>query len=100
MRAEDQPVFKGVAAEDLTFRRGVAGFYGRGASDPPPGALLLNTVGDDALAVDWLWRRPGGGRVLLHSGNDLWIHWHDPTSAARIGPQLLDWLLSAEGGAA
>ena len=96
-RAAEHPLFAGVEADDLTFRRGVAGFYGRGGSDPPTDALVLNTVGEDALAVDWLWRRPQGGRLLLHSGNDMWMHWHDDTTAARIGPQLLDWLLATDG---
>ncbi|MGF1627688.1 MAG: hypothetical protein ACFCVH_22640, partial [Alphaproteobacteria bacterium] len=99
-RAAAHPVFAGVEDDDLTFRRGVAGFYGRGASAPPADALVLNTVGEAAMAVDWLWRRPRGGRFLMHAGNDLWMHWYDTTTAARIGPQLLDWLLDAEGAAA
>lgn len=94
-RAAAHPIFEGVDAHDLTFRRGVAGFYCRGCNEPPPGAQVLNTVGADGLPVDWLWQRPGGGRVLMHAGNDLWMYWRDKTTAGRLGPQLLDWLKEA-----
>lgn len=89
------PIYEGVEDDDLTYRRGVAGFYGRGANPPPPGALVLATVGDGA-PMDWEWQRPGGGRLLMHAGNDLWMYWDDPTSAARMARQLLDWCLMPE----
>lgn len=91
--ARQHPVFAGVARIDLTFRRGVAGFYGRGHNPPPPGAVVLNTIGPDDAPLDWLYTTFGGGRLLMHGGNDLWMYAGDATSAARIAPQLLDWLL-------
>lgn len=96
-RLAEHPVFDGVTAEDLTFRRGVAGFYGRGCNPPPPGARPLNGVGPEALPLDWELAWPGGGRLLMHAGNDLWMYEEDASSAARLGPQLFDWL-TAEGG--
>lgn len=91
-RAAEHPVFDGVLAEDLTFRRGVAGFYARGSNPPPPQAQVLNTIGPQRLPVDWLLTLPGGGRLLMHSGNDLWMYAGGQDSAARIVPQLLHWL--------
>lgn len=69
-RVADHPVFSGIDSETLTLRKGVAGFYGRGTNPPPSGAEILNTVSPDQLAVDWLYRRPSGGRIFCHSGND------------------------------
>lgn len=91
-RLADHPVFDGVSAEDLTLRRGVAGFYGRGHNPPPAGALALNGVGPDRVPVDWLWHRPNGGRLFSHAGIDLWIYAGDPTGAARMTPNLIAWL--------
>ncbi|MDY0072916.1 MAG: hypothetical protein RBR77_09740 [Thauera sp.] len=91
-RVAEHPVFEGVELQDLSFRRGVAGFYGRGANPPPPGAQVLHRLKGDGSPVDWYWERPAGGRVLMHGGNPLWMYVDDPSSAARIAPQLLRWL--------
>jgi hypothetical protein len=94
------PVWAGVGADDLTFRRGVAGFYGRGENPPPVATRILTTVGHGRMAVDWLLHRSGGGRLLMHGGNDLWSFADDATSAARLAPQLIAWLLDAPRGVA
>ncbi len=86
------PIFDGVDPEHLTFRRGVAGFYARGTNPPASGAQVLNTLGRHALAVDWLMAFPGGGRLLVHSGNDLWMYAGSADSTGRLLPQLFDWL--------
>ncbi|CAB3860839.1 hypothetical protein [Achromobacter deleyi] len=91
-RAADHPVFDGVQGEHLTFRRGVAGFYARGGNPPPEGAQVLNTLGSDALPVDWVLALPGGGRLLAHAGNDLWMYAGSADTAGRIVPQLFAWL--------
>jgi hypothetical protein len=91
-RVGEHPVFEGVDEHDLSFRRGVAGFYGRGANPPPPGARILHRLKASGLPLDWYWERPAGGRILMHGGNTLWMYVDDATSAARIAPQLLDWL--------
>lgn len=91
-RGAAHPVFAGVDAEHLTFRRGVAGFYARGGNPPPSGAQVLNTLGPQRQPIDWLLERPGGGRLLVHSGNDLWMYAGGEDSAARVLPQLLAWM--------
>ena len=95
-RVREHPIFVGVDTDDLTFRRGVAGFYGRGHNPPPPHAHVLHRLGNpNGPPVDYLYHRPGGGRVLVHAGNNLWmVDVDDPSSAGRITPQLLDWIES------
>jgi hypothetical protein len=92
-RVTPHPVFEGVDSFDLSFRRGVAGFYARGANPPPKDALILNRLKKDQSPVDWLWSRPEGGKIFMHSGNPMWMYVNDNSSAARIAPQLLDWVL-------
>jgi hypothetical protein len=93
------PVWAGVDPGDLTFRRGVAGFYGRGENPPPLAAQILTTVDHGRAAVDWLVERQGGC-LLVHGGNDLWSFADDDTTAARLAPQLIAWLLDAPRGLA
>lgn len=91
-RTAAHPVFDGVDPHDLTFRRGVAGFYGRGHNPPPPGAVVLHRLSGGDAPLDWVWERPAGGTVFMHGGNNLWMYADDPTSAARIAPQLMAWV--------
>lgn len=92
------PIWAGVDAEHLTFRRGVAGFYGRGHNPPPADAEIINTLGPQRRAVDFVCRPSAGGRLLVHAGADLWGYLEADSSASRMGPQLLDWI--AAGAAA
>lgn len=92
-RVSEHPIFAGVDTEDLTFRKGVAGFYGRGHNPPPPGAQVLQRLSSpEGPPVDYVYHRVGGGRVLVHAGNDIWMYTADDTSASRIAPQLLGWI--------
>jgi hypothetical protein len=86
------PILRGVAETDLTFRKSVAGFWGRGRVPPPRGASILSTVGDPDWPVDWVWQRPSGGWLFMHAGNDVWGYAQDDSTAARVFPQLLDWI--------
>lgn len=86
------PVFEGVDYQDMMFRRGVAGFYARGANPVHPDAVVINTLGQDRLPVDWMLTLPQGGRLFVHSGNDIWMFHGSDDSTARIVPQLFAWL--------
>jgi hypothetical protein len=100
------PIFEGVKEEDLTFRRGVAGFFARGHNPPPEGAEVLLELagGEPVVYVD---RRSTKGVILAHSGYDLLAHGLDRlyddgaprTTAGRIGPRLLDWIRAEGAGA-
>lgn len=96
------PVFDGIEPDDLTFRKGVAGFYGRGHNPPPRGAKVLNALGPRRMPVDWLLEYCGGGCLLVHAGNDLWGYGEGDRSAARLPQQLVQWIaarLNQEGKA-
>ncbi|MBE3000420.1 hypothetical protein IDM40_17180 [Nocardiopsis sp. HNM0947] len=83
------PVWEGVDPRDLSSRRGVSGFYGRGGyPDLPEGATIINRI--QYMPVD-VELRTGGGRVLLHGGNDLWTYRSEGNTAERLLPQLLRW---------
>lgn len=94
--AADHPAWRGIDPNDLTFRRGVAGFYGRGCNPPPAGARILGTIDHGTCPVDWQWRPKEGGRLLMHAGNDLWMYARDHTSAGALTPQLLRWCAAEE----
>jgi hypothetical protein len=86
------PIFAGVTEHDLTYRRGVAGFFARGHNPPPAHAEVLVTLpgGEPVVYVD---RQSTGGVILAHSGNDLLTYGiGDDTTATRIAPQLLAWI--------
>lgn len=89
----DHPMFRGVDNRDVTFRRGVAGFYGRGANPPPPGARIVATLGPARVPVDW--QMPvGRGLLYVHAGLDLWNYsGMEDGTAARIPVQLIAWIL-------
>jgi len=92
-RAAAHPLFDGVTSDALTRRKGVAGFYARGSNPAPDGALVLNTIGPDRLPVDWIATRPSGGRLFVHSGNDIWSFFGRDNAAGRAFAQrLFDWL--------
>src|SRR5581483_10255450 len=54
----DHPIFRGMGTE-LTFRRGVAGFFARGHHPVPPGAEVLTRLfgGEPATYLDECRRR-------------------------------------------
>ncbi len=85
------PVFAGVKPEDLTFRKGVAGFFARGHHPPPPGAEVLLALADGE-PITYCDRSSSRGTILLHSGNDLWGYAGDESTAGRMVPQLMDWI--------
>lgn len=96
-RVADHPIWEGYNGEELTFRKGVAGFYGRGCNLPPDGADVINVLDADKerLAVNWEWARPRGGRVLSHAGNDLWVTFEQVERNAELVARLMTWMEQA-----
>ncbi|MCI0687899.1 MAG: hypothetical protein L0Y54_11775, partial [Sporichthyaceae bacterium] len=84
-------VFAGVHEDDLTFRRGVAGFFARGHHPPPDGAEIIATLADGEPVV-YVDRVSSGGTMLVHAGNDLLGYAGGESTAGRIAPQLVDWI--------
>lgn len=88
---EPHPVFAGVDAEDLTFRRGVAGFFARGHHPPPPGAEILARL-HGGQPTTWVDTTTTPGRILVHAGINLLRYAWEESSATRVPGQLLAWL--------
>lgn len=65
------PLYAGIDLKQIETNKGVAGFYGRGCNPLPQGAVAVNGLGAAKVPVDWVWARPGGGRIFSHAGNDL-----------------------------
>lgn len=90
----EHPIFDGVEADDLTFRRGVAGFFARGHHAPPDGAeVLVRLSGGEP--VTYLDRVSTAGTILLQTTADLFGYpVEDTSSASRIPRQVFDWALT------
>lgn len=92
--SEPRSIFAGVDADDLTYRRGVAGFFARGHNPPPAGAEVLATLAG-GQPTTWIDRTTTSGTVFVHSG-DLFAFADSGSTAALIVPRLLEWAI-AEG---
>ncbi|WP_300010136.1 hypothetical protein [Pseudonocardia sp.] len=91
------PIFDGVEPDDLTFRRGVAGFFARGHHPPPPGAEVLARLagGEPATYLDRVSTR---GTIVVHANGDLLGYGGQTDStAARLPGQFLDWARGESG---
>jgi hypothetical protein len=87
----EHPIFDGVEPSDLTYRRGVAGFFARGHHPPPDGAeVLVRLAGGQP--VTYLDRCSTAGTILVQSSGDLLGYYGLDSTAARIPGQLLDWI--------
>lgn len=93
-RAVAHPIWDGVALDDLTFRRGVAGFYGHAWHAPPEHATVIHTLGPARRPLDFVYAH-GRGEVLVHGGNDLWSFGGGDDSTRHLLPQLVAWLVEA-----
>ncbi len=80
----DHPIFRGVQPDELTFRRGVAGFFARGHHPVPDGARVLTRLagGEPATYLDDV---STAGPILVQASSDL---------LAYCGEALLDWAIA------
>jgi hypothetical protein len=85
-------IYSGVADRDVTFRRGVAGFFGRGANPPPEQARITARIDEGRVPVDW--ELPvGAGILYVHAAIDFWsLVAPEDGTAARIPANLLGWI--------
>lgn len=87
----EHPIFAGVDPSDLTYRRGVAGFFARGHHPLPDGAeVLVRLAGGEP--VTYLDRHSTAGTILVQSSGDLLGYYGLDSTAARVPHQLLDWI--------
>ncbi|HZS22524.1 MAG TPA: hypothetical protein VFA63_16270 [Pseudonocardiaceae bacterium] len=79
----DHPIFRGMGTE-LTFRRGVAGFFARGHHPVPPGAEVLTRLfgGEPATYLD---RVSTAGTIVVQATSNLLSY---------CGEALVDWIVA------
>ncbi|MGH8919074.1 MAG: hypothetical protein ACRD0H_12250, partial [Actinomycetes bacterium] len=77
----DHPIFRGVQPGELTFRRGVAGFFARGHHPVPDGARVLTRLAGGQPAT-YLDQVSTAGTILVQATSDL---------LGYCGEALLDW---------
>ncbi|QHZ54398.1 phosphate starvation-inducible protein PhoH [Brevibacillus sp. NSP2.1] len=89
--AKEHPIFAGVETYDMTYNKGVAGFFARGHHPLPEGAEVLLTLpgGEPITYID---RTSTKGTILVHAGNDLFGYNHPGKSTGRIAVQLTKWV--------
>lgn len=91
IEATPHPVFEGVEMADLTYQRGVAGFFARGHNPPPADATTLLRLGDGEPVV-YVDGESTDGTIFAHSGNDLVSFGRRSSTAARVPAQLVAWM--------
>jgi hypothetical protein len=85
----DHPVFAGVEPEEL----GHSFLYANGWHRPPEHAEVIAWRADETPGT--YVAKAGAGTVLVHSGNNLIANGVTTTTAARIMPQLVQWIAGA-----
>jgi hypothetical protein len=93
VEATPHPVFEGVSMADLTYQRGVAGFFARGHNPPPAHATTLLRLADGEPIV-YVDTESTPGTIFVHSGNDLISFGRRSSTAARVPEQLSEWIRS------
>lgn len=89
--ANNSGIFEGVTTEDMTYNKGVAGFFARGyhpiAHDVE--VLLRFKSGHPVTYID---RSSSVGTILVHAGRDLFGYHSKNKTTGKIPPQLYAWL--------
>ncbi|HEY2495295.1 MAG TPA: phosphate starvation-inducible protein PhoH [Paenibacillus sp.] len=89
--AQPHPIFDSVKPGDMTYTKGVSGFFARGHHPLPPHAEVLLTLpgGEPITYID---RHSTEGTILVHSGNNLFAYRNPSSTVGRIGSQLQNWI--------
>ncbi|MGM9927934.1 MAG: phosphate starvation-inducible protein PhoH [Bacillus sp. (in: firmicutes)] len=89
--AKPHPIFEDVESDDMTFNKGVAGFFARGHHPIPEGAeVLLTLPGNEPIT--YIDRHSTEGTILVHVGFDLFGNMNNNKTTDRISNQLLKWV--------
>lgn len=89
--AKPHPIFEGVLPDDMTFSKGVAGFFAKGHHPVPEGAEVLLTLPDQE-PITYIDRHSTKGTIFVHGGKDLFINKNQNNSTNRISDQLIQWV--------
>ncbi|WP_245700218.1 phosphate starvation-inducible protein PhoH [Paenibacillus glacialis] len=87
---QQHPIFDGVDPEEMTYTKGVSGFFARGHHPLPSQAeVLLSLPGGEPIT--YIDRYSTQGTILVHSGNNLFAYSGQGSTVGRIGSQLQNW---------
>lgn len=92
MIAKPHPVLEGVEPDDLTYNKGVSGFFARGHHPLPPQAEVLLTLADGE-PITYIDRHSTNGTIVVHSGTNLLRYTNRNNTSGRIREQLKRWML-------
>lgn len=88
----EHPVFAGVETNDMTYNKGVAGFFARGSHTPiPAGAEALLTLPNETVTT-YIDRVSTNGTIFVHAGRDLFAQREQGKTTDVISAQLLAWI--------
>lgn len=90
---QPHPIFEGVLEDDMTFNKGVSGFFARGHHPIPEGAEVLLTL-PGGEPINYIDRSSTKGTIFVHVGNDIFASMRKDQvkTTDRIGPQLMKWV--------
>lgn len=89
----NNPIFEGVIAEEMVYKKGVAGFFARGYYYPPKNAeVLLEFL--DGKAVTYIDRESSKGTILVHSGASLFQYKNKENTTHKIEENLRQWIIN------
>ncbi len=89
---KEHPVFEGVNPDEMTYNKGVAGFFARGSHTPvPAGSEVLLSLPEDT-PITYIDRTTTKGTIFVHAGRDLFAQRMQSKTTDRISTQLLQWI--------
>lgn len=94
-RHSPHPAFDRLPADRFHLLEGMAGVYGVGHNPPPPGAMVVNTIGRGAYAIDWYLENEAGGIFFCHGGPDISAFHSGPGDTPNLTHELIRWLVEA-----
>jgi len=90
-KESEHEIFEGVLAEEMTFNKGVAGFFARGTHPHKEEVeVLLRLPG--GMPTTYIDRTSTNGTIFVHAGKDLFNYHAQNKSTNRIPTQLLQWV--------
>jgi len=87
------PAFDGLPFDRFHLLSGMAGVYGVGHNPPPPGAVVVNTIGRGAYAIDWYLDNEAGGLFFCHGGPDISAFHSGPEHTPNLTHELIRWMM-------
>ena len=91
-RHRPHPAFEALP-EGFHIFGGMLGVYGVGHNPPPPGAVVVNTIGHGAYAIDWYLEGPNRGLFFCHGGPDISAFHSGPDDRPNLTHGLMRWIM-------